>query len=194
MPDKKASADLSVGLEEKLTAENELEYAQPSAAEKLINYSTLALSMLLLGGSLVFWFIVLKYLLLNPSNLVDASQMSAILVCCAAVPLVVTVIQAALKRAVSVERWLICMCLSGAISSLFIVLYQLCIRHVSFTLPELPTLLCFTVSGCAVPAVIYLGIRILIPKITPYFKPAGKYTRAEWESVRDDILSLTDMK
>ena len=161
-------------------------------AEKIINYATLALTMLLLGGSIVFWWIVMRYLVLNPSNLVDSKQMSAVLLCCGVVPLIITVIQGIRKKPVDIERWLVCMCLSGAISAVLVVIYQVWIRDVLFSFGDFPTLLCCTVAGSALPSLIYLGVRWLIPVVKPYFKAAEPYNRSSWEAVKNDVLALCD--
>lgn len=182
----------TLGIDVESPAEED-EYEAPlSLAEKVINYATLALAMLLLGGSFVIWWVMTRHLLLNPSNLADAKEMSAVLICSAAVPLIVTIVQALLKKPGDIERWLINMCVSGAASALLVVLYQVCVRKVIFTFSDLPTLLCCSVSGCALPAAIYLGIRSLIPVVKPFFARSEPYTRESWEQVRADVLSLTD--
>ena len=178
--------------ENELVFDEEQEELPLTLAEKITNYATIALTMLLLGGSIVFWWIVSKYLLFNPSNLVDAKLMGAVLLCCAVVPVIVTAVQALLKRPVDIERWIVCMCVSGALSAMLAVLYQLGIRHTEFTFRDLPTLLCCTVSGCALPSVILLGIRRLVPAIAARVQRPEPYTRASWDAVKQDVLSLTD--
>lgn len=164
-----------------------------SFAEKAINYATLALAMLLLGGSLVFWWVIGGHVIFNPYNLVDADQMLAVLVTCAIIPAAVSLVQSLLRRPINIERWLICMCVSGAIAAMLVVFYQLVIRDVGFTFAEFPTLICCTVSGCALPAVICLGLRKLIPALAAKFEKPKPYNAKSWEEVRRDILALTDM-
>lgn len=164
-----------------------------SFAEKAINYATLALSMLLLGGSIVFWWVIGGHVIFNPHNLVDADQMLAVLITCAVIPAFVSLVQSLLHRPVNIERWLICMCLSGAIAALMVVFYQLVIRDVGFTLAEFPTLICCTISGCALPAVICLGLRKLFPLLAAKVRKPEPYNAKTWEEVRRDILALTDI-
>lgn len=162
-------------------------------AEKAINYATLALALLLLGGSMVFWWVIGGHVIMNPHNLVDAEQMLAVLIACGVIPAAVSLVQSLLHRPINIERWLICMCLSGAIAALIVIFYQLVIRDVGFTLAEFPTLICCTISGCALPAVICLGLRKIIPQIAAKIERPKPYNAKTWEEVRRDILSLTDM-
>jgi len=163
-----------------------------SFAEKAINYATLALALLLLGGSVVFWWVIGGHVILNPHNLVDAKQMLAVLITCGVIPTVVSLAQSLLHRPINIERWLICMCLSGAIAAMAVVFYQLVIRDAGFTLAEFPTLICCTISGCALPAAICLGLRKLIPSFAEKFGRIEPFNAKTWEEVRQDILSLTD--
>ena len=173
--------------------EFEEEAPELSFAEKAINYATLALAMLLLGGSIVFWWVIGGHAIFNPHNLADAAQMNAVLVTCAVIPALVSLAQSLLHRPINIERWLICMCLSGAIAAMMVVFYQLVIRDVGFTFAEFPTLICCTISGCALPAVICLGLRKLIPALAAKFEKPAPYNAKTWDEVRRDILALTDM-
>lgn len=165
----------------------------PTFAEKAINYATLALALLLLGGSIVFWWVIGGHVILNPHNLVDSEQMTAVLITCGVIPAAVSLVQSLLRRPINIERWLICMCLSGAIAAMVVVFHQLVIRDVGFTLAEFPTLICCTISGCALPAVICLGLRKLIPSAAAKFGRPEPYNAKTWEEVRQDILALTDL-
>jgi len=161
--------------------------------DKIINYATLALSMLLLGGSLVFWWIISKHLILSPSKLVDSEQMLAILICSTITPIIVAVIQTLLKRPVSIERWLICMCISGALSALIIIIYQMGIRDMEFTFSDFPTLICCTVSACTLPAALCTLVRRYAPRVIGYFrKNAADSSMDNWDEISENITSLTD--
>ena len=157
--------------------------------DKLIRYVTLGLTVMLLGGSLVFWFVIVKYLAISPYYLADPVQMSAVLISCASVSLAVMCVQWAMKKKISAERWLICMCVSGALTAAFIAALQLWIRGVGMDGSYVPTLICFAVSGCALPSMLWLAVRAAAERLTAWHR---EVCSRPWERVRRDVLALTD--
>jgi len=170
---------------------DEADAPQYALLDKVIGYATLALSMLLLGGSLVFWWIISKHLIQNPANLVDSAQMKAVLVCSGIFPVIVAVVQSLLRRPINIERWLINMCISGALSTLAIIVYQLGIRGEELTFADLPTLICCTVSGATLPAALCTGARHIFPIIFGYFKRSITSANIEdWDEICADLSSF----
>lgn len=163
-------------------------------AERAIGYATLALSVVLLGGSVVFWFIIGRHLVRSPSSLVDADYMRAILICCAVLPVFVAGAQTLLRRAVSIERWLICMCVSGSFAALFVVIYQLAIRGTDFALADLPVLICCTVSGCTLPAAVCTGARWLLPVIARSIAHTRRISSGSWDEISRSVDSVSSFE
>lgn len=162
--------------------------------EKIIKNATISLSVVLVGGSVVFWWVICKYLLSNPSMLVNANQMSAVLLMGAVVPVLVTLAQVLLKRPISIERWLINMFISGTMSALLVVGYQMIACGDEFTISELPALLCCTVSGCTLPSALFMGVRMALP----YFLAWGKRITApvkkeDWLEMSEELCRLNDL-
>lgn len=160
-----------------------------TAAEKTVSIATGLLTMLLLGGSLVFWWVVLKYLLVSPYSLADPEQMEAMLLSCAIIPAVIAGAQTALRRPASAERWLICMCISGALTTSFVIFIQTVLRSEQISFADVPILLCCAVSGCALPSVIFYGLRAAFAGFVRGYKKARS---AQWSDVRRDVLELTN--
>ena len=162
---------------------------KPPLLERIIEYTSAALSVFMLGASLVFWYVILRFLLRSPYALADPTQMMILLAGCALFPAAVALIQHRLRRPVTAERWLICLCLSGALTTLLTVISQTLIRHAGYSLSDLPLTLCCAVSGCALPAALFLGLRLLVIRFSSYLR----FENAKrWEVVRRDVLSLTD--
>ena len=163
--------------------------SQLSFPEKIINYVTLGLTLLLLGGSFVFWWVIVRYLIVSPYMLADPTQMRVLMISCAAFPAVVTAVQWLLRRKLDAERWLICMCISGALATLTITITQLIIRSVELSFSELGVIACCAVSGCALPSISFIGIRRLIER------NRAKNTRtagSDWAKVKRDVSSISD--
>ncbi len=163
--------------------------------EKIISYSTIALSMLLLGGSIVFWWVIGRLLLTDPTGLADSELMRGVFICCAVFPVIITVAQALLRRPVTVERWLICLCLSGAAAAMVMVFCQMVIRGLYLDMSGYFTLLCCTVSGCTLPSALCAGTRWLIPVVSAKIRAAranSPTVDAEWDDVSGDVCSMTD--
>lgn len=159
-------------------------------AEKIVSYVTLFLTMLLLGGSIVFWMVMMRYLVRSPYDLVNAGQMRALMISCVAAPVVVTIVQALLHRDRSLERWLICICVGGALATLAVTLQQLLAADAALTLGDIPVLICCAVSGCALPGVICAGVRLLAHKIAESNRRANSL---DWEKVSRDVRSISDL-
>ncbi len=166
------------------------EYSQKlHRAEKAVEYTTLALSLLLLGGSVVFWWVVGRYLIVSPYALNDPIQMKLLMISCALFPIVVTAVQWLLRKPTNSERWLTGMCVSGVLCTLTVIIAQAAVRKVGFTIGELPTLICCAVSGCALPSIVYIGIRRFIE----FFRDRIMFENSkDWQSVKNDVLSLTN--
>lgn len=165
------------------------EYDKPPLVERMIEYTSAALSVFMLGASLVFWYVMLRFLLRTPYALADSAQMRILLVGCAVFPAVIAFAQHKMRRPVTAERWLICLCLSGALTTLLVVISQTMIRHMGYTISDLPLTLCCAVSGCALPAAMFIGIRLLIMRFRNYLHFENS---RRWDTVRRDVLSLTD--
>ena len=162
---------------------------KPPMLERLIGYTSSALSVFMLGASLVFWYVMLRYLLRSPYALADPPQIRVLLAGCALFPAAVALVQHRLRRPVSAERWLICLCIAGALTTLLVIVTQTLVRHAGYTISELPLTLCCAVSGCALPAALFLGLRMLIFRFRRYLRIENG---RNWETVRRDVLSLTD--
>ncbi|MBE6753735.1 MAG: hypothetical protein E7559_05215 [Ruminococcaceae bacterium] len=160
----------------------------PTLTDRIVSGVSTALSMLLLGGSVVFWWVLLRHLISSPFNLADPVLMRLLLISCALCPLAATVVQKLLRRPINIERWLISMCVSGVLATLVVTFTKLVIWHQPFSFSDLSVMLCCSVSGCALPAALYMGIRWLLER----FAEKSAVSAGDWEQIKRDVSSLSD--
>ncbi len=160
--------------------------------EKIISYATLAFSVLLLAGSVIFWVVIIRQLVRSNGSLGDAGYMSSILLCSALSPLAVCAVQTLLRRPVNVERWLICMCLSGALAAMLVIFQQLVIADAALEAADLPILLCCTVSGSTLPSAIGTLARLLLPGILARTSCRSAAGAQDWAEISREVASLVD--
>lgn len=157
--------------------------------ERFISRVTTIMMVLLMGGSLVFWWAIASNLMRTPFALADSTQMRVLLASCAGFSLLYTIIQWKRGRDTSAEQLMACLCVSGLFTVLTVIITQALIRHVGYGVKDLPLTLCCAVSGCALPAFVFMLLRRLIER----FAYGVEYEKSkDWETVRSDVLSLTD--
>ncbi|MBQ9994299.1 MAG: hypothetical protein IJP17_06275 [Clostridia bacterium] len=174
---------------------------------KLINGATLFLAVMLIGASAAFWWVVAGTAINSPDHLSDPSRMITLLILCACIPLIISIIQLPLGRRISIENWLKCMCVSGMLVTFIVMVTDAARGSNPYAAPfgsamtEAAMLLCCGISGCAMPAMLYYGVRYAAAKLhLPRFT-GGLLRRydltleedsAEWYAVSRDVLALTN--
>lgn len=157
-------------------------------AERVLGIVTTVLAVLLLLGSLAFWLYFCLKLSRCAPTLNNWRLYSGMLICCAAIPAILAAAQFFLHKPVSAEKWLVNMCLSGVITAAFLLVMNSAILGNAFSFSDVPTLLCFSVSGCALPAALYMVIRLLLTRLVGSIKRARAL---DGERMRRDVLALS---
>ena len=159
---------------------------QYARAEKVLTVVTGVLSCLLIIGSTVFWWYFASRLSICPLIINDYQIYRVMLVGCAAVPLAGVAIQALRRSPASSEGWMMNMCLSGVVTAVFAVIYSLAVMNGTFDMYSTLTVLCFSVSGCALPAAVYTVARWLLGLLAVSVREAASRSRdAVYASVID---------
>lgn len=141
------------------------EYAQGddpdrySVAERVLTVATTVLACLLLAGSTLFWLYFVSRLSICPISILNHRLYSTMLVCCTAVPLAYAVSEVMRRLPVTVEHWMVSLCVSGGISAVIMVLFNTFTLQNPFSWMETLTILCFAVSACALPAAVFTALR-----------------------------------
>lgn len=164
------------------TAEPE-QYAK---AERALTVITYILSGLLVVGSFVFWWYFVSNLSVCPIAVNDYELYQAMLVGCAVIPLLFTVVQAVRRSRVTPEGWMMNMCISGVITAIIMIIYNITALSHSFEWHNALTILCFSVSGCALPAAVYTVVRYLIECFCGWVRWSASIDR---ETVLADVRS-----
>lgn len=159
---------------------------QYAKAEKALNVITTVLSVLLVGGSLVFWWYFSTRLSVCPLVINNYQLYQVMLIGCAAIPLAATVLQAVFRRPVNAEGWMVNMCASGVLTAIVATICNVSAFGNSFAWNDFLTTLCFSVSGCALPAAIYALIRWLVVRLTDWVRRTAAIDR---EIVYADVLA-----
>ena len=144
------------------TGGNEQRYEK---AEKTLNIVTGVLSVLLILGSLVFWWYFAGRISVCAMVINNYKLYGAMLISCAAVTFAATVIQAVRRTRICPENWLVNMCVSGLITAVAMVIYNVTALGHSAAMNDVLTILCFSISGCALPAAIYTLIRLAAERL-----------------------------
>lgn len=163
------------------SGDNPTRYAK---AEKALTVLTGILSVLLVIGSIVFWWYFGSRLSSCALVINNYQLYTAMLIGCAAIPLAVTVVQALLRVRVSVESWMIDMCVSGLICAVIMLIYNSTALGGGFAVNDALTILCFSVSGCALPAAVYTFVRWAIESIAAWTCRSAMLDR---ETVYSDV-------
>ncbi len=144
--------------EESVTEEydSEIHYAK---AERVLTIATSVLGAMLLLGSIAFWWYFVSRLSACPISIVNWKLYPAMLICCAAVTLAYSVSEIMRRLPVSVENWMVNICISGAVSAVIMILFNTFTLGNEFSWMDTVTILCFAVSGCALPAAVYTALR-----------------------------------
>lgn len=158
---------------------------QYEKAEKALNIISYALSALLVLGSLVFWWYFAGRLSVCPLVVNDYKLYQGMLIGCASVPLVFTVIQALRRRPANAESWMINMCFSGLVTAAAMILYNTYSLGNDLAMNNVLTVLCFSISGCALPAAIYTFIRWIADLLCDSINRAASLDRS---TVYADVL------
>lgn len=164
------------------------EAAQPeqyAKAEKVLTVITYILSGLLIVGSLAFWWHFVSNLSICPVAVTNYELYQAMLVACAVIPLLFTVVQAVRRSRITPEGWMINMCISGVITAIVMVIYNVTALGGAFEWNEVLTILCFSVSGCALPAAVYTAVRYLIERFCGWVR---------WSSSIDREIVFADVR
>ena len=132
---------------------------QYAKAEKALTVLTGVLSVLLIIGSLVFWWYFASRLTICPLIINNYRLYGAMLICCAVVTLAATVVQTVRRTLLNLENWMLNMCVSGLITAVIMVIYNVTALGNSAEFNDVLTILCFSVSGCALPAAVYCAVR-----------------------------------
>lgn len=134
-----------------------------SFAERLLSIVTVALSLLLTAGSVVFWWYFVSRLSICPSSINNHKLYPVMLITCTAVAAAVTIAQAMRRRTYpSTESWMVNICVSGVITSLLMTVYNSVVLGNAFEWPDVIPTVCFSVSGCALPAVVFALVWALV--------------------------------
>jgi len=136
--------------------DSEIRYAK---AERVLSIATSVLAVMLLLGSVAFWWYFVSRLSACPISIVNWKLYPAMLICCAAVTLAYSVSEIMRRLPISVENWMINICISGAVSAVIMILFNIFTLGNEFSWMDTVTILCFAVSGCALPAAIYTALR-----------------------------------
>lgn len=153
--------------------------------EKALTGVTGVLSAVLIIGSLVFWVYFLSRLLTCPGEINNWQMFRTLLIGCVGVNLVLTVIEAVLRKPVSLERWMFCMCASGAVTALITIISDLASGG-AFDLHNALVILCFAVSGSALPAAVFGAVRYLINLLCGHIRSE---TSKDRETVYSDVCA-----
>jgi len=140
--------------------------------------------MLALGGSFVFWFILLGKIISG----VIISYMYALVIACALLPAAAALIFWKLGRRESINQWLFCTVASGIVCAIVTFIIKLIFDGAPDWALLLP-LICCAIAGCAIPSGVALLSRIAIRKIIIKKRNEIKPT---WTSQKKDILDMTD--
>ncbi len=134
-----------------------------SLAERLLYAATIVLSVLLTAGSAVFWWYFVRRLTICPASVNNREIYPVMLTACALIALAVTIAQVMRRRSYpSPESWMVNICVSGAISAVLMTVYNTVVLDNVFEWGDVLPTLCFTVSGCALPAAIFALVWALI--------------------------------
>lgn len=135
---------------------DDIDNVPASFAERLLSVVTITLSVLLTIGSVVFWWYFVSRLSICPASVSNRELYPAMLFCCAAVALAVTIAQVMRRKTYpSPESWMINICLSGAITTVIMTIYNSAVLGNVFEWGDVLPTLCFSVSGCAMPAAVF---------------------------------------
>ncbi len=170
--------------EEYLPSESGGDPNRYAKAERALTVLTGILSVLLIIGSIVFWWYFGSKLSACALVINNYQLYTAMLIGCAAIPLAVTAVQALLRVRVSLESWMVDMCASGFICAVIMLIYNSAALGSGFAANDLLTILCFSVSGCALPAAVYTLIRWGIESIAAW---AGRSAMLDREMVYSDV-------
>lgn len=131
-------------------------------AERILGIFTVFLSVLLLAGSVAFWWYFLRRLSICPVSLDNRELYSTMLICCAAVTGAFTLSQVMRRQSIRLENWLVNICLSGAVTTVIMILFNSVTLGHPFEWADVLTTACFSVSGCALPAAVWFGLWALV--------------------------------
>lgn len=148
-----------------------------SKAERVLTVMTGVLSALLILGSLVFWWYFVSRLSICAISINNYRLYQAMLVGCAVIPLVTTVVQAVRRTRISAESWMLNMCVSGLITAIVMVIYNMAALGNGFAFNDALTILCFSISGCALPAAVYTVVRYLIDRLCGWVRDSASLDR-----------------
>ncbi len=126
-----------------------------SAAERVLSGFTMVLSALLLLGSIAFWWFFTRRLSICPGSLPNKEFYPPLLICCAAVTLAFAISQIMRRQRICPENWLMNICFSGAVTTVIMTLFSTVTLSQPFKWADLLTTICFSISGCALPAALW---------------------------------------
>ncbi|MBP3414085.1 MAG: hypothetical protein J6L81_02660 [Clostridia bacterium] len=143
----------------------------------------LCLGALAVGGSLVFWFVLIGKI---DSGVIN-SYMNTLIICCAAIPAASAAVLWLIKKRESLASWLLCTGAAGLIATIITFI----VKTIKDNAPDWSLffpLLCCAVAGCALPSAISLLISRLIKYIVS--KNQGR-VKPKWSQQKKDILDMT---
>ena len=162
----------------------------PAFVERLLSVLTIALSLLLTAGSVVFWWYFVSRLSICPSSINNHELYPVMLFTCAAVSLAVTVGQVMRSRTYpTTAGWMVNICASGAISALLMTVYNSVVLGRAFEWMDVVPTVCFSVSGCALPASIFFVVWALILRLIDHVRYENSKDR---DAVYADVLALCE--
>lgn len=138
--------------------------------ERILSVSTVTLSALLLAGSLVFWWYFVRRLSICPVSLANRELYPPMLFCCAGVTAAFTLSQIMRRQRPGLERWLINLCFSGAVTTLIMVLFNTFTLGRPFEWADVLSTACFSVSGCALPAAVWFVLWAAVCKLISHIR------------------------
>jgi|GEM_PF-1877827 len=128
-------------------------------AERFLTVVTSILSVILLLGSIVFWWYFVSRLTSCPIAILNWKLYPAMLICCSAVTLAFTISEIMRRKPILPENWMINICISGAVSTAIMLIFNTVTLGNDFSWMDAVTILCFSVSCCALPAAVYTALR-----------------------------------
>jgi len=137
-----------------------------STAERVVSGMTLVLSVLLVAGSLVFWWYFVRRLSICPAAIHNRELYPVMLITCAVTAAAVIAVQFLRRREYPTpEGWMVSICISGAITTVITTIYNTAVLGNVFEWGDVLPSLCFSVSGCALPAAVaalILGLILML--------------------------------
>ena len=157
-----------------------------STAERVVSGLTLALSVLLTAGSLVFWWYFIRRLSICPVAIHNRELYPVMLTACAVTAVAVTAVQFVRRREYpTAEGWMINICISGVITTVLMTIYNTAVLGNVFEWGDVLPSLCFSVSGCSLPAAAAALILGLILMLIDHIRYEN---RKDADAVRASVL------